>query len=125
MDLISEKLHDLYNREDEIKKLIEKNNKKIDLLDDKLVKLNDAKSTIERYFSIGVACDIIGALADTGIEELFITLAESKKRRELKKKRTRIIKMMLVVIKLKKEYKNEIQSLENELDDVKEQIRNI
>ena len=29
MDLISEKLHDLYNREDEIKKLIEKNNKKM------------------------------------------------------------------------------------------------
>ena len=125
MELKSDKLYNLYNREDEIKKLIEKDNKKIDILNEKFQKLYDARVSINNYLKCGLVIDLVSILNELSIADLAITVLDINNKRVLKEKRKSISKKLLVILKLKREYRDEIISLEEELADIKREIREL
>ena len=125
MELKSDKLYNLYNREDEIKKLIEKDNKKIDILNEKFQKLYDARVSINNYLKCGLVIDLVSVLNELSIADLAITVLDINNKRVLKEKRKSISKKLLVILKLKREYRDEIISLEEELDGIKREIREL
>ena len=125
MELVSEKLYRLYNREDEIKRIIERDNKKLNICNDKLQKLYDAKQSINRYLEgHDVLNEVVEHLAFTAVDDLAITLYEAHKRKKLKNRRIIINKMMIAILRTKKKLKAELISLEEELISVREEIRN-
>ena len=95
MDLQSEKLFDLYKREEELKSLIEKNKKKIKICMNKLVTLNEERKKINEKLKLIKVGNVIDGVFDitTGVIPLdLITLPmEKKKVNDLKKEKKEII----------------------------------
>ena len=125
MELVSEKLYKLYNREDEIKRLIERDNKKLNICNDKLQKLYDAKLSIYKFLKgYGLLAEVIENLSSTGIGEVAMLAVEAGVKKKLKNKRIEINKMMITILRTKKKLKAELISLDEELISVREEIRN-
>ena len=125
MELVSEKLYKLYNREDEIKRLIERDNKKLNICNDKLQKLYDAKLSINKFLKgYGLLAEVIENLSSTGIGEVAMLAVEAGVKKKLKNKRIEINKMMITILRTKKKLKAELISLDEELISVREEIRN-
>ena len=129
MVLQSEKLFDLYKREEELKSLIEKNKKKIKICMNKLVTLNEERKEINEKLKLIKVGNVIDGVLDitTGVNPLdLITLPmEKKKVNDLKKEKKEIIAKMKILMKKKEELKNESIALKEELASVKEEIRSI
>ena len=125
MELVSEKLYKLYNREDEIKRIIERDNKKLNICNDKLQKLYDAKLSINKFLKgYGLLAEVIESLSSTGIGEVTMLAVETGVKKKLKNKRIEINKMMIAILRTKKKLKAELISLDEELISVREEIRN-
>ena len=124
MELVSEKLYKLYNREDEIKRIIERDNKKLNICNDKLQKLYNAKLSINKFLKgYGLLADVIESLSSTGICEVTMLAVETGVKKKLKNKRIEINKMMITILRTKKKLKAELISLDEELISVREEIR--
>ena len=130
MELVSEKLFDLYKKEEELKKLIEIDNKKIDKCNEKLQKLLDEKGAINNYLNCCRFVKIIDAISLSSLEgfevfDLITDLTGKYRIKKVRERKTIINKRMLIIIKTKKNLRAEIKESKEELVNVRKQIREL
>ncbi len=131
MELVSEKLSTLYNREEEIKKLIEKNKKKLDICTKKLVDLKVEKDEINQKLKLKKVGDVIDVFLPAGSDPITLGLdviSEVKHHtttKDLRVRKKEINMQLQVILNKKRQIREDNQKLKEELTSIKEEIRSL